>query len=785
MIWWILQSTLMAGVMAAIAGLACRLRRISPALQHALWLLVLVKLLTPPVLVWPWRLPDVTALAGPRPAPEISAPQLPPHDVLAPEPLSPLGSPPRESTAETAEDHAMVQTSAAALLPVEVTVSVEQDTDSFVGGNAPAERGAPLLLAPAPARAPPASADREARREWKAGARESRRSIAPPFTSWVPLLFPAWLCGAVALLAVEALRLRGLARLLGRARPAPRGLVTIVGDVARGIGVRAPSVLVAGALSSPILACLGRPRLVFPTTLVARLGDEGCRSAAAHELAHLRRRDHWVGWLELAGEILLWWNPLYWHVRRRLRESAELACDAWVVWALPGSRKAYAEALIEVCRLEVEGREPLPALGMGGGPRTMFFQRRLTMILLERVRCKTSLAGLLCAGLLALAFLPAWAQETPAAPAAPSSASPAAGLALAPEAPPAPPAPPPVQPPPPPAPVPPPPAQAPPPPAPEAPIIPGAPQSPPSVSAAPPAALNAPPQAAPAPEALPARNSAAPAISASSEEPVAVESEAPSSEEGASVSEPEPSRNSGLERAPARSSGRNVGDPFGPGTGTSEAPQPGSWPKARVRPVQATPRTTGRRAVSAAAPGVSVGTDERLAKLEAQLQQLVAEMASLRAEISGKNRRQGATTGLPTVPGGMVLGSRRSTDQATEATSQVVITTKDGATQVAQTPDSPYEETVTVPRGVTRTRTTHVRTTTYNLSKEKAEALADFLKENVDFDLRVAVGDDGLIVTGDEEANAAIRSLITIMTRKKPAPSTRPAAQEPAASQSR
>ncbi|MBX6316772.1 MAG: M56 family metallopeptidase, partial [Isosphaeraceae bacterium] len=123
--------------------------------------------------------------------------------------------------------------------------------------------------------------------------------------------------------------------------------------------------------------------------------------------AHLRRGDPWVRRLELLAGLLWWWNPLYWIVRHRLDVEAELACDAWVVSALPELRFAYAEALIDVCESLSEARAPSPALGMGGPGR--IFERRLTMILRERIPCRASAPALLAAGLLALLALPSWA----------------------------------------------------------------------------------------------------------------------------------------------------------------------------------------------------------------------------------------------------------------------------------------------------------------------------------------------------------------------------------------
>ena len=73
------------------------------------------------------------------------------------------------------------------------------------------------------------------------------------------------------------------------------------------------------------------------------------KAMVAHELAHIKRRDHWVGWLKLAAGCLWWWHPVYWYVSWKLGEEAELACDAWAVQKVAQARRAYAEALVSLC----------------------------------------------------------------------------------------------------------------------------------------------------------------------------------------------------------------------------------------------------------------------------------------------------------------------------------------------------------------------------------------------------------------------------------------------------
>jgi hypothetical protein len=163
---------------------------------------------------------------------------------------------------------------------------------------------------------------------------------------------------------------------------------------------------VVPGIASPFVCGLGQPLLLWPAALEDRLAPACQQAILVHELAHLRRRDHWVAWLRLLAGCAWWWDPLYWYVCRQLGRDAELACDAWVVGALPNARRAYAEALLAVAQLVSKTAAPAPAVGMSGSRQD--FERRLTMVMCERVPCKVPVCGLVVIGLLALAVLPGW-----------------------------------------------------------------------------------------------------------------------------------------------------------------------------------------------------------------------------------------------------------------------------------------------------------------------------------------------------------------------------------------
>jgi hypothetical protein len=197
--------------------------------------------------------------------------------------------------------------------------------------------------------------------------------------------------------------------MLACSKPAPRWLLREVDDLAARLRVRPPETLVAPRIDSPFVWGFVRPKLLWPASLLGGMSPQCRRTVLAHELAHVRRRDHWVGWWQMFAVWIWWWNPLCWYVCRQLRINAELACDAWVVSLLPADRRAYAEALIDVTHLVSLRAMPVPALGMGSARQA--FERRLTMIMRDRVPCRVPRLGLIGIGLLVLLVLPCWSQQ--------------------------------------------------------------------------------------------------------------------------------------------------------------------------------------------------------------------------------------------------------------------------------------------------------------------------------------------------------------------------------------
>jgi len=379
MIDWLFTTALAALALAIVAGVLIWTFRPSPAVRHALWLVVVLKLVSPTGLVISVPLPVDPPKAVSANEEVVQAAQPPFEDPLIHEELITVMVTPRRGQS--------VEEAAAAALRVEKSkTTIEQppqQADIVESANAPEVPKAPI--------------------------------------NYRPYLLAAWALGAIAVMWWQLRGTLRFARFARRGLPASESLMAEVAAVANRLGVRIPTVRVLPGLTSPVMWCLWRPVLLWPAGLECRLKSDGRRAVLAHELAHLRRRDHWVRRLEMVAAILHWWNPLFWIARKKLRSDAELACDAWAAGQV--DRRAYAEALLEVCSFNPR-RRPAPAVGViGEGRRAM--QERLTMIMRDRGNCRLAFGAKLIVALMAIAAVPAWTLGQGAPVATPQAAPPA------------------------------------------------------------------------------------------------------------------------------------------------------------------------------------------------------------------------------------------------------------------------------------------------------------------------------------------------------------------------
>ena len=183
--------------------------------------------------------------------------------------------------------------------------------------------------------------------------------------AWPNTMLLVWLIGGLTYLVFTTRKLIRFNQLIARAKPARIKIQSVVENESQRIGLRRrPVVKELGASISPfVFVATNGPQLVMPTGLANQLTDDELRSLILHELAHLKRRDPLVRFLEIAVTTIFWFNPALWLIRRQLRGAEELACDAVVSNSLKSTPEIYAAAFLKSINFLARHRaERLPSL---------------------------------------------------------------------------------------------------------------------------------------------------------------------------------------------------------------------------------------------------------------------------------------------------------------------------------------------------------------------------------------------------------------------------------------
>lgn len=352
----LLTNAVLAGLLALAAWVVSRLTK-RQTVVYGLYLLALLKLVTPPLVELP---------------------------------LLPAGSVARDATRTPSGPTGVLGPALAA--PEPSGGSLARAAEAARAVSAP-ETNRPRTARGAEAIALPADA----------------RPIATPRRPPLPwrLALPALVgLGAISVATLAGLRFLRFRRLAQAAEPAPPGLVTRAAEIGAALGIRrAPALYLLPARVPPMLwPASPRPKLLLPRDLLPELDGDELDALLAHELAHVKRRDHWVRFLEIGATALFWWYPVAWWSRRELRRAEERCCDEWVLRALPDSAQAYANGILKSLTFIAGSPVAVPAAASGAGP-IEDLEARLKEILMTSPRPRLSRPTRLALGALAVGAL--------------------------------------------------------------------------------------------------------------------------------------------------------------------------------------------------------------------------------------------------------------------------------------------------------------------------------------------------------------------------------------------
>ncbi len=238
----------------------------------------------------------------------------------------------------------------------------------------------------------------------------------------LPYVVAGWVGGVLLLGSRLLLGVLGLWRWRRAAVPLPIHLQERTTDLARRLGFKnAPRVAAAPHLRQPVAFGLLRPIVLVPVSLLTALPLPALETIIAHELAHLRRYDHWLVLVQRLIEVLLFFHPAVWWLSSRINVHREICCDDVAVGAT-GRRVEYTEALEAIARIRLTGSES--ALAMGLGRHRGVLRSRILHLLGGGPPARRLLAwpsGMISLAAIALGVQLSWSTTDPAHAAAEST----------------------------------------------------------------------------------------------------------------------------------------------------------------------------------------------------------------------------------------------------------------------------------------------------------------------------------------------------------------------------
>ncbi|MEW6663410.1 MAG: M56 family metallopeptidase [Bacillota bacterium] len=160
-------------------------------------------------------------------------------------------------------------------------------------------------------------------------------------------------------------------------------LDALIERLATRLGVSRPKVVVlpaTGVVSFTFgVIC---PVIVLSRGTLELLNQDELEGVLAHELAHIKGRDAFKGWITLALRNLMFFNPLAHWAHQALRVEREMAADDLAV-SVTGKPVTYAAALLKAYRLSSPVRFSLAGTSGFGWPKADLTRRIDRVLALE------------------------------------------------------------------------------------------------------------------------------------------------------------------------------------------------------------------------------------------------------------------------------------------------------------------------------------------------------------------------------------------------------------------
>ena len=139
---------------------------------------------------------------------------------------------------------------------------------------------------------------------------------------------------------------------------------------------KAVKLVQSGYIKMPVVIGHLKPIILIPAGLLAGLPAEQVEAILLHELAHIRRNDYFVNFLQNIAEAIFFFNPGLLWISSLLREERENCCDD-IALEQTNNKKGFVQALISFKEHELYGSNYATAFP----GKKNYLLRRVTRIL--------------------------------------------------------------------------------------------------------------------------------------------------------------------------------------------------------------------------------------------------------------------------------------------------------------------------------------------------------------------------------------------------------------------
>ena len=103
-------------------------------------------------------------------------------------------------------------------------------------------------------------------------------------------------------------------------------------------------------INSPLVIGYLKPKVFLPRRITETWKTKDIEPVLTHELAHIKRHDILINWLQIIMQLVFFFHPVVWFANWKIRQLREDACDDLAIEQTKTSRKRYVEKMLRIIK---------------------------------------------------------------------------------------------------------------------------------------------------------------------------------------------------------------------------------------------------------------------------------------------------------------------------------------------------------------------------------------------------------------------------------------------------